>query len=137
MPGDLRDEILQILLQNQAAPTPAPAPPERLVPLPYSAGPTPAAAPQPGAPAAPGFTLDDVRAAVRQEMGLATSYRRGAGITNVPAPSGMAAGEVRDPYALTKDDVAAMVRQHGATKAYAKLKDALFSAPSKRLKLNR
>jgi hypothetical protein len=73
----------------------------------------------------------------QQQTTTQTMERRGAGVTNVPAPAGVAPSEVRDPYSLTKDDVAAMVRRDGIQKTGAKLMDALRSAPPKRLLLPR
>jgi hypothetical protein len=54
----------------------------------------------------------------------------------VPAPGGARPGD-SDPYALTEQDVTAMVRQHGMHGAGTKLMEALRKAPPKRLQVRR
>lgn len=54
-------------------------------------------------------------------------------VTDVAAPAGTAPSDIRDPYSLTEDDVADMVRRHGTHGAGKKLMEAIRKAPSKRL----
>lgn len=58
-------------------------------------------------------------------------------VTDVPPPAGQAPGDVRDPYALTEDDVAMMIRRDGVHATGTKLMAALRGAPRKRLLVRR
>lgn len=58
-------------------------------------------------------------------------------VTDVPAPAGLAPSDVRDPYSLTEDDVAMMIRRDGVRVTGQKLMEAARRAPPRRLRVRR
>jgi hypothetical protein len=67
----------------------------------------------------------------------ASEQQRRPPVTNIAAPAGPSSTEVRDPYALTQDDVNSMVRQDGMYKTGQKLMEALRRSPRRRLGVRR
>ncbi len=128
-----------------SAPSQSPAEPVRVLQQSPPAGPPPTLA--------GGVTPEQLAGAVSAAIAAAMSQRDATdplrqlaaaapvphrpAVTNVPAAAGSAPSTLRDPYALTQDDVNTMVRARGWHQTGTQIMEALRKAPPRRLAVRR